>query len=393
MNRRVCFVAPFGLGQKTTIWARTLPLARTLAKQGWSPTILIPPWDTPGDAGRYWADGGVSVINVKMVGGVLGVVFSLLHEIQKLTPTIVHIVKPRAYAGLVQWSLWQRRKFPGGSQTSLLLDADDWEQAWQPINRYPLPVAHFLAWQEEWGIRHADGVTTASQWLTRTIRQANPMAPVLHLPNGIEPPRTTDPRWLPNTDCEDVLFFTRFAEVSPQWLVDFFRWLHEKRPGSKLLIAGSPVHAGLNEPFRNALESIGGSAFAQVEWLGYVKPEQLAVIYRRIGCAIFPAEATVLQQAKCSVRLASTLLAGVPVVASAVGEQSAYGGSGAARLVAADAPPQLFAAVVNEVLSMPVQQQQILSEAARQHLLDRYGWEKLGTQLHDFYLQFLPSVQ
>jgi len=96
----------------------------------------------------------------------------------------------------------------------------------------------------------------------------------------------------------------------------------------------------------------------------------------------------VLQQAKCSVRVATTLLAGVPVVASAVGEQSAYGGGGAARLVSADAPPQLFAAIVNEVLAMPAQQQS-LSGHARQHLLQRYGWETLGAQLHDFYRQIL----
>ena len=31
---RIAFVAPFGLGQKTTVWARTLPLARYLAAQG-----------------------------------------------------------------------------------------------------------------------------------------------------------------------------------------------------------------------------------------------------------------------------------------------------------------------------------------------------------------------
>jgi hypothetical protein len=65
----------------------------------------------------------------------------------------------------------------------------------------------------------------------------------------------------------------------------------------------------------------------------------LPSLYPHIGCAIFPAQPTVLQQAKCSVRLATTLLSGVPVVASAVGEQAAYGAEGAANLVPAGALP------------------------------------------------------
>ncbi len=58
-NRRLCFVAPFGLRQKTTIWARTLPLAQQLVARGWSATIVIPPWDSPQDSGRRWTEQGV----------------------------------------------------------------------------------------------------------------------------------------------------------------------------------------------------------------------------------------------------------------------------------------------------------------------------------------------
>jgi hypothetical protein len=95
MNHRVCFVAPFGLGHKTTVWARTLPLARTLTHKGWSATILIPPWDTPGDSGRRWLDDGVSIVNVELSGGMFGVTFRLLHELSGTAPDIIHIVKPR----------------------------------------------------------------------------------------------------------------------------------------------------------------------------------------------------------------------------------------------------------------------------------------------------------
>ncbi len=121
---RIVFVAPFGLGQKTTVWARTLPLARHLAGRGCQVTLLIPPWDTPSDAGRVWDDGGVRLINVALGGGLPLITARLLREIDRLQPDIVHLVKPRAYAGIVGWLLWQRRRWARRGPR-LLLDVDD----------------------------------------------------------------------------------------------------------------------------------------------------------------------------------------------------------------------------------------------------------------------------
>ncbi len=150
------------------------------------------------------------------------------------------------------------------------------------------------------------------------------------------------------------------------------------------------MRPGLDKAFHDAVQAAGPEVAAQVEWCGYVDPAQLATIYARIGCAIFPAEPTILQQAKCSVRLANTLLAGVPVVASAVGEQASYGANGAAKLVPATATPEEFAAAVSEVLAMPAQQR-TLSDHARQRLLARYDWQLPGASLNAFYRRILGS--
>jgi glycosyltransferase involved in cell wall biosynthesis len=403
-RRSVCFVAPFGLGQKTTVWARTLPLARELVRRGWQATILIPPWDTPADAGRAWQDEGVAIVNVALHGGLPAITFRLLYEIKRRTPDIVHIVKPRAHAGLVQWLLWQT---PRRARPALLLDIDDWEQAWAPINRYPPPVARFLAWQEEWGIRHADGVTAASRWLEARARAYNPGAPVCYLPNGITPAKhqtvngelrmvngevnTPHPSQLAPRNSPLVLFFTRFVEVTPAWLAAFWTALHAQAPTARLVMAGSPVQPGLDEPFRAALAAVNPVAADQVSWLGYVPQSTQPGIYAAATCAIFPAAPTPLQAAKCSVRLATTLLAGVPVVASAVGEQAHYGAAGAARLVPADASPLAFAAAVAAVLADPARQA-ALSAAAQQHLLTTYAWERLGERLEEFYASMQPRA-
>ena len=382
-SRHVCFVAPFGLGQKTTVWARTLPLAKQLVAHGWRATILIPPWDTPQDAGRSWTDEGVSVVNVATKGGTVPTTRRLLRELGQRDPEIIHIVKPRAHAGLVQW--WLATKGAPRKEARLLLDVDDWEQAWEPINHYSWPVARFLAWQEEWGIRHAQAVTAASRWLERRVQEYAPAVPVLYLPNGIDAQQICAITWQPPA-AGAVLFFTRFVEVSPDWFAEFCASLHAKRPQTKIIVAGTPVDPGLDEPFRRQIAA--SPAAAVVEWTGFIPPADLPDLYARTGCAIFPAADVPLQQAKCSVRLATTLLQGLPVVASAVGEQAAYGANGAARLLPAAATPAEFAAAVDEVLQRP-SEQMALGAAARDRLVERYSWEHLGQELFDFYTKIV----
>jgi len=383
--QQIVFVAPFGLGQKTTVWARTLPLARYLASQGDGVTILIPPWDTPDDAGKCWVEDGVQIVNVSLSGGILGTVARMVRWLDNAQPQIVHIVKPRAHAGLVQWWLWQRRRLQRRGP-HLLLDVDDWEQAWNAINHYPRPVARFLAWQEEWGIRHADAVTAASRWLVDRVQQYTPDTPVLYLPNGIE--------WMPKAENESqatshalcVLFFSRFVEVEPAWLADFWHVLHRQLPEARLLIAGQALQAGRETIYQAQMQQINPASAAQVEWLGYVQPADLPALYARSTCAIFPSATTPLLQAKCSVKLATTLLHGVPVIASAVGEQAAYGANGAADLVAANATAEAFARATADLLQQPQRRQQLISNAQR-HLLATYPWPRLGGNLAAFYQQ------
>lgn len=382
-TRHVCFVAPFGLGQKTTIWARTLPLAKQLVARSWHATILIPPWDTPEDASKCWADGGVDMINVAIQGGTIATTRRLLHELNQRNPDIVHIVKPRAHAGLVQW--WLATTAGSKTKARLLLDVDDWEQAWEPVNHYPWHVARFLAWQEEWGIRHAQAITAASRWLERRAQSYAPAAPVLYLPNGIDERLVRANLWQPQATGA-VLFFTRFVEIDPDWFTEFCASLYAIRSQTRIIVAGTPVQPELDAPFRRQIATT--PAAAAVEWIGYVPPADLPSLYARASCAVFPAADVPLQQAKCSVRLATTLLQGLPVVASAVGEQSAYGADGAAHLLPATATPAEFAAAVDEVLEHP-EEQIALGAAARRRLVERYSWTHLGQQLFDFYTKVL----
>lgn len=383
MSVRIAFVAPFGLGQKTTVWARILPLARELVAQGSMVTILIPPWDTPADSGRVWQEDGVQVINVRVNGGMPMMLWRICGGLDHFKPDVVHIVKPRAHAGLIQWLFWQRRRF-FRSEPRIFLDIDDWEQAWASINPYSPLVSRFLAWQEEWGIRHADAITAASHWLVERVQQYTPQTPVLYLPNGISAPSA--PTILPqSTDSKRVLFYSRYVEVPLEWLADFWSVLHQQEPSATLTIFGDALQPQRRNQFQQAMCNRYPEAADSVIWQAY-NPRLVEQLYAESDCAIFPSAKTPLHEAKCSVKLATTLLRGIPVVASAVGEQQYYGAEGAAELVAADATPAEFAAAVLQVLADPQQRQQQQARA-QQRLLQTYQWAKLGKDLGAFYEQ------
>ena len=379
---RIAFVAPFGLGQKTTVWARTLPLARFLVQRGHAVTLLIPPWDTPTDAGKAWDDQGVAVVNVGLRGGIPMTIARLLRQLDAFQPQIVHMVKPRAHAGLVQWLLWQRRRTTG-TGPRLLLDVDDWEQAWAAINHYPPLVARFLAWQEEWGIRHADGITAASHWLVDRVQHYTPQTPVCYLPNGVVAPATSPGMVTNRADGDKVLFFSRYVEVQPTWLAEFWCALVQIRPQARLTIFGDSLTPGRSTLFQTSMTTHCSVAAQHVTWLPY-DAEMMPRVLAESGCVFFPSEKTSLHEAKCSVRLATTLLQGAPVVASAVGEQASYGAAGAAHLVSPTATPAEFAAAVAQVLADPARQSD-LRQQGRQRLLETYDWAKLGAKLEQFY--------
>lgn len=386
MTSDIVFVAPFGLGQKTTVWARTLPLARGLVARGHRVTIVIPPWDTPADSGRAWTEDGVKVVNVKVDGGLPAILWRMMRVIDQVQPDLVHIVKPRAHAGLVQWLLWQRRRLTRHGPR-ILLDVDDWEQAWAAINHYPPPVARFLAWQEEWGIRHADGISAASQWLVARVKEYSPQTPVCYLPNGITKPQGASLLSPTVSTTEDaphqIFFFSRYVEVSPAWLAEFWGTLHAQQPNAMLIVFGDALQRDRPAAFQQAMQAHNPAAAAQVRWQPYAA-DAVERLYGQSSCAIFPSAQSPLHEAKCSVRLATTLLRGVPVVASAVGEQQYYGANGAAELVPAGATPAAFAQVVVDVLKHP--QSRLLQQTnAETRLLREYDWEKLSGQLAEFY--------
>ena len=147
----------------------------------------------------------------------------------------------------------------------------------------------------------------------------------------------------------------------------------------------------------SAIPAAAGNAINQVNSL-YVDPPTLATAINTTDCAIFPAADVPQNQAKCSVRLATTLMAGLPVVASAVGgikEVVVHGETG--YLVPlkqqSESPfepsdPEQFsrdlAERINELMANPALREQF-GRAGRARVVEKFSWTSIAMQTRNLY--------
>ncbi|MFQ5856904.1 MAG: glycosyltransferase, partial [Anaerolineae bacterium] len=191
-HMRIVMVGPFGLRRKGTVRARALPLARALVEREHHVTLLLPPWDSPQDAGRRWTDAGVDVVNIHLPRAIPAldhatITCRLVDHVLGLEPDVVHAFKPKAYAGLTATVLWWLRRLRK-TDIRLVIDTDDWEGpgGWNEIEPYTPAQRRFFVWQERWGLTHCDAVTVASRSL-QTLVWGLGVEPghVFYVPNGV----------------------------------------------------------------------------------------------------------------------------------------------------------------------------------------------------------------
>ena len=208
---RIAFVAPFGLRAKGTTRARVLPLARELARRGHTVAVFVAPYDSPEDSGRCWIDESVDVINIALPGlGQGGAAWHLwlgwrlFRVVRAWRPDVAHVFKPKGPSGLAGAMLWATRgretvgtqqEAPGGLRVPVsrclrvIIDTDDWEGSggWNddPRAGYSTLQRRFFAWQERYGLSHANAWTVTSECLRqRAVTSGADPSRVFTLHNG-----------------------------------------------------------------------------------------------------------------------------------------------------------------------------------------------------------------
>jgi glycosyltransferase involved in cell wall biosynthesis len=396
---RIAFVAPFGLRAKGTTRARALPLARALAARGHSTALFVPPYDSPGDSGKRWEEGGVDVINMVLprfetgfgAFGYLWLAWRVLRALQRWEPDLVHVFKPKGPSGLVGTAIWLMRPRTDSAtqrasvhsyRPSLVVDCDDWEGpgGWNddPRMGYSVLQRRFFAWQERYGLAHANAWTVTSTCLRdRAVGFGADSARVLILPNGVQTSVGTCATVSGSSRLGEIrlpsaigrqpsaILYTRFAGVRVQSVTAIWRRVREVIPTARLTVVGRGL-ASEEEGLRNV---------PGIDVLGWLEPGELPARLASAHLAVVPWSDTPSNRARHSAKVLELMTAGLPIVAYAVGELPATLGD-AGVLVEPGDEVAFSRAIV--ALFGDDERAGTLGEMARRRVLDGFTWDKVA---------------
>lgn len=374
-------VGPFGLRPKATVSRRALPLAAALARRGHTVRVLVPSWDWPADAGRTWEAGGVRLTAIALpprlpLLGHLLITARLVRQALVQHPDVVHCFKPKGYAGLTALAIWLRQRLRL-TRVRLVVDTDDWEGpgGWNEVEPYPWAQRVFFAWQERWGLTHCAAVTVASRTLqSLTWSLGVPPEKVFYLPNGVGLTPTPLPSPVRDRGGGLILLYTRFVEFPVARVVDIFQRIIAQMPEARLLVVGQGLHG---EEERLATLAAQSGLADRLTFAGWVPPGDLPAHFAAADVAIFPCDDTLVNRAKCSVKLTELLAAGVPVVAERVGQNAEYIEHLVSGILVPPGDSAAFAGAVVALLRDAALRQR-LGEAARRQMQEQFTWDRLA---------------
>jgi glycosyltransferase involved in cell wall biosynthesis len=295
-------------------------------------------------------------------------------------PDVLHLFKPKGYSGLA--ALLARALAP---TLPLVVDTDDWEGrgGWNELLPYPRAAKALFDWQEADLPRRAQAVTVASRTLQTQVWGAG-VAPerVFYLPNGIAPAdaRQHAARSPRTTQQPVILLYTRFWEFDLRDVVAALVLIHQQRPAARLLVVGKGEQG--EETTLLQLAQRAGIR-AAIDYRGWVEPAHIPALMSSADVAMAPMDDTLINRARCSVKLLEMLAAGIPVVAARVGEVSEYIVEGQSGLLVPPGNPAALARALLMLLDDGELRRQ-LAEGARQRLR-AFSWDTLAEQAERAY--------
>ena len=367
---------------------RALPMARALVKRGHAVKMILPPWDYPEDARGKRQEAGVEIENIDLPRS-LPLLFHLksTHRLVKhaleFQPDAIHCFKPKAYAGLAAWELWQLKRL-GRVQVRLIVDTDDWEGAggWNDLNEYGWVQKKIFAWQEQWGLTHNDGVTVASRALQSIAWSLGVKSErVAYVPNGCREARRAMSRSEIRNQKSTILLYTRFFEFKIERVLEVLRCVVEQEPSARLLVVGRGF---LGEEEQLLKQAVAIGLRDSIDYAGWVDTATLLDYFTRADVAIYPLDDTLINRTKCSVKLIDLLAAGAPVVADAVGQNAEYIRHNETGLLVPSGDAAAMAKAVIDLLRDREKAVRLGAQAA-QDMRERFSWDRLVEAVERIY--------
>ncbi|MCP4425240.1 MAG: glycosyltransferase family 4 protein [Chloroflexi bacterium] len=382
---RIAMVGPFGLHPNKTMRSRAFSLARELVKRGHAAQLFMPPWQTPQEADKSWLEEDVAMRYTPLRGGVPGITRRLVWETLAWEPDVVHFFKPKAYSGLAAWYLWRFHR----RRLRLVMDTDDWEGwgGWNELAPYSPLQKQVFAWQERWGMRRNHALTVASRALeTIALSMGIPPEQVVYAPNGpgisYQVSVNSNQALVSSLQSPVLLVYSRLFEFDTRRLVAVLRGVKTAVPDLTILMVGAGLYEEDAAQFRRQLAA--AELTESVQDAGWVEQDKLPALLQKADVGVYLMEDTLLNRAKCPVKLADMAAMGLPVVAEAVGQVEEYVVNGRTGLLRPSGDVAGLTADLIHLLQNPAEREQ-MAVAARDHMAANFSWARLAERMEAVY--------
>jgi glycosyltransferase involved in cell wall biosynthesis len=379
---RVACVSGFAWEPKGTARSRAFPLATELVKKGHEVTIFLTPYDNPAESGQKCELEGVRIVNVDVgerpsLRHVPLLVRRLCTAIRQYSPDVVHVFKPKGYAGAAcTWLLLKGFR-------SVVLDCDDWEGwgGWNEVKSYPWIIKEYIDCQEKWLMRHAPVVTAASLILQeKAVELRRSSKGVFYVPNcsGSQESLDHQERALSMTTAEakksfglgdePVIFYSGHFEEGDE-IMFFSRAASQaaRRFGATIVVVGNGAGLPQMKDFFTHQQGVAVRFFPRLPY------DQFVRLLAASDIAAFPYPNDRIHRAKCSARIIDYMSMGKAVLTTAVGQNAEYFVDGESGILAPPGDEHRFAWELERLL----QDEELrarLGRQARRRVKEKFSW-------------------
>jgi glycosyltransferase involved in cell wall biosynthesis len=389
----ILMLAPFALAPKATVSMRAFPIARALVARGHQVTILVPPHDNLADAGRDFVRHGVQIHNLELkrvaAWTPITAAWKMAFFARRLGPDVVHVFKPVGYAALAGMILCYVSRLP------LIIDSDDWEGTggWNSVNPYPWYWRRFFDFQERWLPRHSGAVTVASRTLqTQMWGMGIPPGRVFYAPNcpGQDFLEQEDQdngqleqdvrARLGMGDAPVAIYVGHLTLGDDLDLALYaFAQVLDRLPQARLVIVGTGNGMAALRALANSLHLGTSIIFA-----GWIEHGQVPAYLAAANVAIYPYRDTLINRAKCSIKILEYMAMGKAIVTSRVGQNLEYLEHSKSGILVEPGNVQEFAHGMLAALSDPGFAAQ-LGQAARRRVAHHFDWSQRVEEIERAY--------
>lgn len=380
-------IGPFALAPKATVSARAFPMAQALVERNHSVSLYLPPYDNLAHAGQSETRAGVTIHNLAIrrvrAWTPLSAAWQLASRVRQVAPDVVHVFKPVGYAALTGMILRRTSRLP------IVVDTDDWEGTggWNSVNPYPWHWRRFFDLQERWLPRHAAAVTVASRTLQsqvwgmgvspdRVFYAPNcPRTSLLSARDQVSEADQARVRQQLGIGSAPMLLFVGNISLGDDLDLALvaLQEVRERLPEVQLVIVGTGE--GLSR-LRDLADDL--CLHNTVHFTGWIEHQHVPAYLAAADIAIYPYRDTLINRAKCSIKILEYMAMGKAIVTTRVGQNLEYLEHGRSGILAEPGDAHAFAYALLCLLADPALAHRLGENAARR-IRDQFTWSR---QIH-----------